>query len=347
MSIPILMKETSMKRKPYAAFKPGFDLRQHIAIGETTTVGKGENAIRQTVAEFIGTGNFAAAWTQRQRYEIDAGRDEEPVLYAPLYNAIQDANLPKTIEIQTLGPAGVVFEEVFEGGEVKFMTVGAGEKTVTQRHFAVGLEYDKDLFKFNQLWRLAPIERQVGVAYNALMNHLHFSPILTATYAAANQTAASAVGSTLADKWVSTLQDAITNSSSDTSNPRRGPYVLLINPADVFRLEAAFQRRFQDGIDARSSAIGQVQTVIAYGGWSGTRGKKTTTYAGVTAGKAYLVSQQYRDMDFQSYMSQGLEDIRGDGDISRFIIEQRIWDCYIGVYANPTRAVEEITWPTS
>lgn len=340
MSIPIVMKETRVKRKAHVQFPNGLDLRHHIRIGETDRNG-------MTVAEFIGNGNFASQWYTRQQFEVDAGRDEEPTLYEALYSIVRDSNLPKTVEINTLGPAGVVLEEVTEGGEVKFMSLGAGEKTVSIRHFGVGLEYSKDIFIFNQTWRIAPIERQVGVAYNALLNHLHLGPIVSATYAAANQTAASAVGSTLAEKWVSTIQDAITNSSSDTTNPRRGPYALLISPADAFRLEAALQRRFQDGIDARSSAMNQLQTIIAYGGWTGTRGKKTTTYAGVTTGKAYLISLQYRDMDFQSFVKQGLEDVRGDGDISRFIVEQRVWDTYLGVYANPTRAVEEITWPTS
>jgi hypothetical protein len=200
---------------------------------------------------------------------------------------------------------------------------------------------------FNQTWSFAPIERRFGNAHNALMNHIHLYPIISAAYAAANQTAANGTtGVPKEEVYLLTIEDAITNSMADTTNPRRGPYDLLCSTSNVFMIERALARRLQDGINVQSSAINKIRNIIAYDGWSGTRGKKTVSYAGVTAGKAYLISGQYRDSDFQSFVKQGLQSQRGDGDLSRFIVEQVVYDSWFGMYANPLRATEEITWPT-
>jgi hypothetical protein len=300
-----------------------------------------------TAAEFIGSSSFAAAFTERQRYEVDAGRDEEPILYAPLYTIVEDANLPEVINVNTLGPAGVIFDEVKEGGEAHFVTVGEGNYSITIKQYAAGIEYSKKLFMFNQTWQFPAIERQFGTAHNALMNHIHLYPIISAAYAAANQTAANGTtGVPKEEVYLLTIEDAITNSINDTTHPRRGPYDLLCSTANVFMIERALKRRIQDGIDIQSSAINKIRNIIAYDGWSGTRGKKTVTYTGVTAGKSYLVSGQYRATDYQSYVKQGLQSQRGDGDLSRFIVEQVIYDSWFGMYANPLASVEEITWPT-
>jgi hypothetical protein len=299
------------------------------------------------IAEFVGTGDFAKAWIERQRYEVNEGRDSEPLLYQSFYDVMVDANLPKFVPIYRIGPGGVVFEEVKEGGEVKFVTVESSSLSVEIKKYAAGLEYSQDLRDYNQLWAANIVERQAGIAYNALLNHIHISPILNATYAAANKTAASSSGTLLSEKYLSTIEDAIVNGVTDTTNPRRGPYDLLISTNELYLVEAALQRRRQDGIDVQSSAIGRIQNVIAYDGWTGTRGKKSTTYSGVTSGKAYLISKQYGDQDFRSMMKRNLDMIMGNPDVSRFIEEQTVWYTMLGVYANPTAAVEEITWPTS
>lgn len=336
--VKFITKELLAKQRPQATFKPGVDLSKEIKVREQGPL---------SVAEFVGAGDFASAFYTRQQYEVDAGRDEEPILYNSIYNVITDPNLPETLNINTLGPGGMVFEEIKEGGEVVFSTVGEGSKSVTIKQYGLGLEYTKKLFMFNQTWALAPIERWVGTAFNALMNYLHFYPILSYSYGAANQTAAhSSASLTLDELYLRTLEDAITNSVADTSNPRRGPYDLLIATGNMFMVERALQRRIQDGIDVQSSAVNRIQNIIVYDGWTATRGKKTTTYSGVTSGKGYLISKQYAGVDFQSYVKQPLQSQRGDGDLSRFIVEQVVYDAWFGIYSNPVAAVEEITWPS-
>lgn len=331
-------KEGLAKATPKRQFPRGFKFSDHVR--EIS----GRPGI---IAEFIGSGSFADAFVTRQMYEIDAGRDEEPILYTSIYDIITSPDLPELMPINVLGPTGVVFEEVVEGGEVKFATVGQSDKSVRIRQWAAGLEYTKKLIMFNQVWDFPTIERQFGVAHNALLNNIHLYPIISFTYKAANKTAASAVGTLLEEKYARTLEAAITASKTDQTNPRRGPYDLLIAGGDMFTVERALKLRIQDGANPNGvPGAGFIDNVIVYDGWTGNRGKKTTSYTGVTTGKAYLISKGYA-VDFKSYVKQDLMLQTGDGDLSRFIVEQKVWDSWLGMFANPVRAVEEITWPTS
>jgi hypothetical protein len=328
---------------PRAQFPDGFDIRQHIRV-----VGEG----KQSGAEFVSTGDFAASFYQRQQYEVEAGRDEEPLIYPTLYSVVTDGSLPRSLTINTLGPAGVVFEEITEGGEVKFASVGEGEKVVTMKHYGVGLEYTEDLFIYNELWRLPNIERGFGVAHNALLNHIHMTPILSHTHKAANKTDGTALttfkaAAAMPEKYLRAIESAISSASTDKTNPRRGPYILVVSSADVFTVERALNRVPQQGFDLQTSALNRVRAVVEYDGWTGTRGKKQVAYDGVTAGKGYLVDISSRMFDFQSFFKQPLRQQRGDGDLTRFIIEQVVWDTRFGVFADPDRAVHEITWPVA
>jgi hypothetical protein len=340
MAIKFIGKDALAKQKPRIPFPKDFRLSDHLR--ELVSAGGSS----QRVYEFIGSDSFSDEWNQRQQFEVDAGRDEEPILYTSIYDVINDPNLPEVVNIYKIGPGGVIFEEIFEGGEVKFATVGSSQETVRIRHYGVGLEYTKDLVVYNRLWDVAIHERQAGIAYNALLNHVHLNPILAYSYGSANQTAAVTSGATLQEDYLLTLEAAITAARTDTSNPRRGPYNLLVSSANLFSFEKALSRVPQFGVDLQAgSAISAVQNVIAYDGWTGTRGGKSVSYAGVTANKAYLVDTANKMLDFKSYMKQ---DLRLDGeqmDASRFTT-QRVYDTYFGVYANPLRSVEEITLPT-
>lgn len=338
MTIPFYSKAQLAKSKPSIPFPPGFKLSDHVR-----EIGRGNDGHR--IYEFVGTDSFGAEWQQRQFFEVNAGRDEEPLVYQQLYDITASADLPKNVDINRIGPGGVIFEEVFEGGEVKFSTITSSEITVPIRHWATGLEYSKDLVIFNSLWNVAMIERQMGVAHNALLNHLHLNPIISFTYTGDNQTAAETGGATTTEDWLLTLEAAIANSRADTTNPRRGPYYLLIAGANEFMVERALQRVPQQGVALQAnSALSAIRGVISYDGWTGTRGAKSVTYTGVSAGTAYLISQQYRGQDFRSFEKQSLQNEGTQEDISRFLT-QTVWDSYYGVYANPVAAVEEITWP--
>lgn len=342
--IPVYSKAALARSREKASFPANLRLQDHMR--EVQVMPDGHH-----VYEFVGTDSFGAEWSQRQRYEIDAGRDEEPIVYTPLYDIVSDSSLPKNVSVNTMGPGGVVFEEVFEGGEVKFSSITSGQYTVPIRHWATGLEYSKDLIVFNEFWSVPVFERQMGVAHNALLNHLHLSPIIaystTPGYPAGNKTAAAAGGGSIADNYLLTIEAGIAHSTADATNPRRGPFFILCSTANAFTFERALQSVPQQGISRQTqSVLGAIRGVIAYDGWTGKRGFKSVTYPGVAAGKAYLISQQYRGQDMQSFEKQALQNEGQQVDISRFLT-QSVWDSYYGIYCNPLRAVEELTLPTS
>lgn len=333
----VLAKELQAKHRPPKRFKNDVDLRRLMK-----TKSEGKNTIVEITAA-----NFGSAWYQRTRYEVEAGQLEEPRLYEPIYSIVNDSSLPKNVTIHTLGPGGVVFDEIKEGGEVNFVSIGESETSVRIRHYAVGLEYTKDLIMYNELWNVGMIEREAGRAYNALLNHIHLSPILSASYGASNLTSASADGDSIAEKTLRTFEDAIMEASEDTENNRPGPYILLVSPVNRFQLERALTRVPQQGFTLQSSAIDMVSGIIAYNGWTGSRGKKTTSYTGVPAGTVFMIDVSKRAENFQSFFKQDLQSQLGESDMSRFILEQVIWDAYFGVYSNPTAAVQKVTLPTS
>lgn len=329
------------------AFPEGFRFEDHVRMGREVAE-KEPGAI----AEFISTNDFGVDFITRQRYEVDAGRDLEPLLFPSIYNVVEDANLPKHVSINVLGPAGVTFEEVTEGGEVKFASVGSRTQAVEIRHYGVGLKYSEDIFMYNELWRLPGIERQFGQAYNAKMNAVHFAPILAYSYTGNNVTDGTSLTDfratdRLEDKYARTLDSAVATAGEDSSNPRPGPYILLCNRANESALIRALSNVPQQGLDIGATSRERITSIIAYNGWSGSRGEETATYTGVASGTAYLIDTRYRDMDFQSYFKHGLRQRMGQENVTRFIKAETVWDVRLGVFADPVRAVHKITLPTA
>lgn len=305
---------------------------------------------RKRVLEFVGNGDFGAAFNTRQRYEIDLGLDSEPILYTPVYNIVRDRGLPRNVSINRLGPGGVVFKQVVEGGEVQMASLGSSTQSVPMVDWATGIEYSMQVVMDNETWNLAPFENQAGVAHNALLNDIHLGPIIAYTYTAANQTAASALGATLDEKTLHTFEDASANAALDTSNRRRGPYVILCSVANLYRIERALSGNVVGGgVDLSSSLRAKIRAVIAYDGWEGIQAGVSTTYAGVTAGKAYLIDvnpavQLAGARSFERFLMDRLE---GNEDISRLMAAQTVLWSSLGTYINVPAISEEVTLPTS
>jgi hypothetical protein len=151
------------------------------------------SAGKVTLREMIGTEDGAKEFLEKITYDLYTGRESVPLLYKDIYTTLTDANFPKTLTINEMGPVSVVFLEHMEGDEVKFGTLEAGQqKTVTFVTYAAGVEYDEDILEFNQTWRVTEIGLAFGEAYNKLLNHIHFSPIINGSYATTSATAATA-----------------------------------------------------------------------------------------------------------------------------------------------------------
>jgi len=298
---------------------------------------------RPIIREMIDTAQGQMALLEKVRIDVAFGLADIPLLYGPVYDRIAPAGgFPGglyQIDEYTL-QANVVFLEKFEGGEVQFGTLQKGSPaTGAIQTYAAGFEWTEDMIEYDRTWSIELNNQAFGRAYNALLNHLHFAPILGFTYTGANQTAADATGATLAEKTHLTFQNAYTETV--IASPRRTGTVLLASEANRFQIETALLTPVYDA-QGRPLPNVPINTIIYYDGEAITVGTDTTTYAGVTSGKAYLIFPQRK---LKELVHHDLRIDIGPPDISRLVEGQQVGRARRSVYASIAQSVEEVTLP--
>ncbi len=281
---------------------------------------------------------------QKSVIDLELGREAVPLLYGPIYRRVEDANLTQFVDVWPFIGCRVVFLEHVELEEVKFGTRTIGTKdTVPIITYAAAFGWTEDMVLYDKTWEVAETSRAFGEAYNALLNHLHLSPILTFAYAAKNKTAADATGSTLLEKIRNTIKAGLVHAAqdknADTGAPRR-PTILLAHSSRRWDIEEALQRMQIGG--TVYPAISQIDTLIFYDGWSVTVGEKTYAYAGCATDKAYLIEPQryYREL-----VKHDLRVDADNGDLTRLIERNVVARARRGLIASPANSVEELTLP--
>jgi hypothetical protein len=298
---------------------------------------------RPLIREMIDTAQGQMALLEKVRVDVAFGLADIPLLYGPIYQRIAPAGgFPGgafQVDEYTL-QGNVVFLQKFEGGEVQFGTLTKGAPSVGLiQTYAAGFEWTEDMIEFDRTWQIEENNRAFGRAYNALLNHLHLSVIIGATYAGGNSTAADATGADLNTKTHLTFQNAYT--STVTANPRRTGVVLLASEADRFQIETALLTPVQD---AQGNPLPNVpiQTIIYYDGESITVGSDTYTYPGVTAKTCFLIFPQRR---FKEMVHHDLRIDIGAADLSRLVEGQQVGRARRGLYADIPNSVQKITLP--
>lgn len=283
-----------------------------------------------TIREMIGTTDGAKDFLKKITYDLYQGRENVPLLYKELYTPIVDRNLPKFIEANEMGPVSVVFLEYFEGGEVKFGTLEAGKRKIVElKTRAAGLEYSEDMVEYNQTWKVSECGVAFGEAFNKLLNHIHLSPIIGATFTTS--------GSNLVDQkryqegthgytataqliaWDTDLKTTFRNAISVLPLGS----IMLANASDLYAIEdAIFGSLYAD--DKTPSAVRRKlnpENVIYYDGEVFSVGEKEYTYSGVPSGFAFLL---YPKKQFKEYIKQDLQVDSNDGDLSRLVVSQLV-----------------------
>jgi len=277
--------------------------------------------------------------------DVDFGREQVPLLYTNIYQTITNPNFPRLVPISEFAQAQVVFLEHLEGEEVRFgartIYKGDGVPIIT---YTAGFDgWTLEVEKFDETWRITELNKALGEAYNALLNHIHLYPIINYSYPAKNKTAASAEGDTYLEKVRNTIRNAIKHAQQDLNkitNARRNPTVLLCSTANLIDIQEALGRMTIKGTEYQP--LSQIQTIIAYDGWSVTVGEKTYTYPGVPAGKCYLIDPKRY---FRELVKQDLTIESGEPDTTRLVRAPIIAYAMRGVWASPENAVEEVTLP--
>lgn len=269
--------------------------------------------------------------------DVELGREQVQLVYTPIYEAIRDANLPQVLDANWALYGNCVFLEHMEGGEVKFGTISAEHgPTARIQTFTTGFEYTKQMIDFNQTFKVEILNKSMGEAYNALLNHLHLSPILKSTYKSANKTTHK--GQEGDPTWLA-IWRTLAEAKKDTVKAKRPANILLASSADQIDIEMALRGgHMLNG--STYPAITGIDTVIYYDGWDVTVGKKSYSYPGVEPGKAYLIRGK---RGFKELVKKDLTTESGNQDLSRMVESQIVGYCYRGVFAAIDENVQEIT----
>ena len=289
---------------------------------------------KTTIKEMIGTDDGSREFVEKITYDLYSGRESVPLIYKPLYSTVSDPNLPQTFTAKEFGPVQVVFLQKYEGGEVRFGTIGPEtEKVVQIVTYAAGIEYSEDMIEFNQTWRLSEVGEAFGEAYNKLLNHIHLYPIVSGTYETTGaslsaQKEAQEDGTAQLVEFDTDISTTLRNAMSVLPRGTK----LLINSGDRYRVEDAIAASMY--ADTSPSVVKRrlsSDDIIEYDGDEVTVGGKTYTYTGVTVGEAYLiVPKKY----FKEYVKHDLRVDSGDGDLSRLIVTQLVGRSRRGVFVS-------------
>ncbi|MGE5592592.1 MAG: hypothetical protein ACM3X3_02765 [Betaproteobacteria bacterium] len=282
---------------------------------------------------------------QKSVVDLALGREAVPLLYGPVYERIEDANFTEFVDVRPFVGCQVVFVEHMEFEGVRLGSRRIGPKdTVPIITYAAGFQITEDMRMYDKTWEITQMNRAMGEAYNALLNHIHLYPILSYNYSAKNKTAADTTGSTYLERLRNTikagLKHAAQDLNTDTRSPRR-PSVLLANSALRWDIEQAIQRMVIGGTEY--PALSGIDTLIFYDGWSTAVGEKTYTYAGCDPGKAYLIEPRKY---FRELVKHDLMTDAQSGDLLRLVEQTVVSRARRGVIASPANAVEELTLPS-
>lgn len=324
---------TYTEKVPFVLDGKQYEVEKKIANGEMETL-----ELSRPVGEMLTSGSVEQFKDLLRKVVLDVelGREQVQLLYQPIYERIQDANLPRVLDAKWALTGTVVFTEHMEGEEVKFGRLQAEQgPTARVLTYTAGFEYTKEMKDFNEAFSVEILNRAIGEAYNALLNHIHLYPILSFNYPAANKTAYQ--GAAEEPAWVGVYK-TITKAIADAARAKRPGTVLLASTADQANIEMALKGGHQ--IEGTVyPAISGIQSVIYYDGWETVVGKKTYSYPGVTPGKAYLIRPK---RGFKELVKQDLRVEATSGDLSRLVESQIVAYAYRGVYAAIEENVQEI-----
>lgn len=288
---------------------------------------------KATIQEMIGTGNGAQDFLEKTTYDAYQGREAVELLYKDIYSTREDATFPKVMTVKEYGPIQVVFVEKLEGGEVKFGEMGPGTEKVVRFHtYAAGLEWSEDMVEYNEFWNLTDASISFGENYNKLLNHLHLSPIITASYTttgggAEGQATAQKEGTAQLVAWDTNVPTTLERAF--TTLPKGS--ILLHNSTDSIYLERQIATDIlDDGTPGPMKRRFGALKLVAYDGEEVQVGDRTYTYGGVPAGFAFLIVPK---KNFVEYIKHDLRIDSGNADISRLIVDQMVGRARRAVFA--------------
>jgi hypothetical protein len=212
--------------------------------------------------------------------------------------------------------------------------------------YSNGFEWDEDVEVYDEGWRVELANKAIGDSYNALLNHLHLSPLINFDYTTAgNETTVQAAPSGNELETIRlTLRTALGDAAGNLDDMGRKhpirPTVALCNLATAYKVNDAlnlikdssaigagtnntdlFLGRQSDTAGPNPS-VNQISTIIVYDGDNMQMGNLRWDYGGMADDEVLLV-QPKRNL-FEYVKHDMRVDTERPADLSRLVVAQMV-----------------------
>lgn len=195
---------------------------------------------------------------------------------------ITGANAPSTAtaaeDTNSAGAYGIMFQEVGEGGEIKFNRVTSAEKYIRHVKYGAAIGYSNEWFSDGQMGLIEMTTEDFRSAANDKMAAIHYGAIIAAVQSGLSATAAASTGTSNTAKTINALNTATTI----MRRAKRRPDILLVPPEceHVARLAMGTTGQLTGGGDAlRTEMTSRLKPIV-------------TEY--IPSGTAYVIESKRR-----------------------------------------------------
>lgn len=317
------------------------------------------------VGEFLGSSAMVEELAQVVTVQIESGRDEHPLLYKPIYQTVSNPGLPRLLSSGFQMYADAVWLQHLEGQEVRFGTTRAEMgPTVPIVTYTSGFEWDEDIEVYDEGWRVEMANKAIGDSYNALLNHIHLSPLINFDYVTAGNTTAfqTAPSGNPIEAIRITLRLALANAAGKVDGQGRKhpirPTIALANLATAYKLNDAlavigdvsaigagtnstdlFLGRQSDTAGPNPS-VNQISTIIVYDGDHMQMGNLRWDYGGMADDEVLLIQPKRNAFEYIKHDMR--VDTERPADLSRLIVAQMVARTRRGLLAVPESSIWKV-----
>jgi len=174
---------------------------------------------------------------------------------------VSPADFAAAEDVASSGMHGIVFNEVGEGGEIKFSRVISAEKYVRHIKYGTAIGYSNEWFTDGQMALIEMTTEDFREASNDKMAAIHYGAIIAAVNAGLSVTAAL---STAGTSGVSNAINSLNIATTAMRRAKRRPNILLVPPEceHVARLALTTAGGVTGGDAVRNEFTSRLQIVV-------------------------------------------------------------------------------------
>lgn len=269
-------------------------------------------ALNAPAGEMMSTADISA-FVRQAAVDIAVGAFEYPTVYQHIYDIIKNADFPRHVNVRDFIGMVAAFGIVEEGESVPLAGFKVGKvQSVDFKTYAAGYSISHDWVQFNEFWKVPQANKALGVAHNAINDHIHLYPIISHSYTGAAKTSAVTTGATALENVYLSLREGIKGAlKRKASNGYRvRPTVALCNSATAMDVEAAVKGLMQKG--TQLGELGQIKTVVAYDGWEGEVNSVVYSFDAPKDNEVFLIAPK---ATFKSLVKEDLTTLKQRGNV--------------------------------